>query len=114
MVASLTGASLLAGPDGFSRAAVGRSLSLLGSCRRLQRDENIRQHATRGERWPPPLHRHTFTAETTNWAARPANPPFLAAQKSGLSARGTSASFPEYHWMFSEQASSCHSFGLIR
>src|SRR6516162_1459081 len=68
MVASLTGASLLAGPDGFSRAAVGRSLSLLGSCRGLQRDENIRQHATRGERWPAPLCRHTFTAEITNRA----------------------------------------------
>ena len=24
-------------------------------------------------------------------------------QKSGLSARGTSAAFPEYHWMFSVQ-----------
>ena len=35
-------------------------------------------------------------------------------QKSGLSARGTSASFPEYHWMFSAQASSSHSFGLMR
>jgi hypothetical protein len=31
---------------------------------------------------------------------------FVAGQKSGLSARGTSASFPEYHWMFSAQTCS--------
>jgi hypothetical protein len=35
-------------------------------------------------------------------------------QKSGLFARGTSASFPEYHWVFSAQACSSHSLGLIR
>jgi hypothetical protein len=33
----------------------------------------------------------------------------LAPQKSGLSARGTAASFPEYHWMFSAQTASAQS-----
>jgi hypothetical protein len=31
------------------------------------------------------------------------------AQKSGLSARGTAASFPEYQWMFSAQTASAQS-----
>ena len=37
----------------------------------------------------------------------------LAPQKSGLSARGTSASFPGYHWMFSAQACSAQSAGPL-
>ena len=37
----------------------------------------------------------------------------LVGQKSDLSARGTSASFPEYHWMFSAQASSSQSAGPL-
>ena len=39
---------------------------------------------------------------------------FPAPQKSGLFARGTSASCPGYHWMFSAQACSSHSLGLMR
>jgi hypothetical protein len=64
-------------------------------------------------------------ADMDNWAEAGAINPFrtplpilphtlLAPQKSGLAARGTSASFPEYHWMFSAQACSSHSLGLIR
>jgi hypothetical protein len=34
---------------------------------------------------------------------------FIAAQKSGLSARGTAASCPEYHMMFSAQTASVQS-----
>ncbi len=34
---------------------------------------------------------------------------FPLRQKSGLSARGTAASFPEYHWMFSAQTASAQS-----
>jgi len=35
-------------------------------------------------------------------------------QKSDLSARGTSASCPGYHWVFSAQACSSHGLGLTR
>src|SRR3984893_9303137 len=35
--------------------------------------------------------------------------PFIAAQKSGLFARGTAASCPEYHMMFSAQTASAQS-----
>ena len=35
----------------------------------------------------------------------------LLSQKSGLAARGTSASFPGYHWVFSAQTCSTQSAG---
>src|SRR5215470_17205227 len=38
----------------------------------------------------------------------------IAPQKSGLSARGTSEFFPEYHWMFSAQITSVHGARLGR
>ncbi len=65
--------------------------------------------AFRGEpdgRWtrPPPPHL-THAGRCYQFPS----PTFLAPQKSGLSARGTSAAFPEYHWMFSAQASSAQS-----
>jgi hypothetical protein len=55
--------------------------------------------ATRSSVWPLP---HAATNSLLK---------FSRPQKSGLSARGTSASFPEYHWMFSAQASSAQSVG---
>ena len=62
--------SFAAGPGrtGFLVLPLADPYPCWGLCRRLQRDENIRQHATRGERWPAPLCRHTFAAETTNRA----------------------------------------------
>ena len=57
--------------------------------------------------FPPPKHRRDLLR-----TPRPILPyTFLATQKSGLSARGTSASFPGYHWMFSAQACSAQAAG---
>jgi hypothetical protein len=80
--------------------AAGRVSLALGTA--LQFETTLRQRDVIGE-WEP------VSPDGTPLPILPYT--FLTTQKSGLAARGTSASFPGYHWMFSAQASSAQSAG---